>query len=150
MTNLPQPDSEDILVPARSLREWWNRIVPLRIKYLVTVAACVVVLVAAFQWQTSKLSEIRQADFKRSQTTQCYSRVESRDDLRAILFYVVDLTDIIPDSEAATLYTLNRTTFINHNYPALSDATCDIDGISKPVVPIPPTQDTIPTEETNP
>jgi hypothetical protein len=124
-----------VSVEPTGFKAFWNRVVPLRIKYLIITAACTLILVVSFQVQTTRLADARSADLKDNQTQQCYARVNSRDDLRSILFYVVDLNDVLPDDQGADLYTRNRTTFIDHNYPALSKAQCDVDGSAAPLIP---------------
>lgn len=133
----------------RPLREWWNRVVPLRVKYLVITSVCVLILVGAFQYQTSRLASDRAADLKANQTTQCVSRVDSRNDLRDILFRIVDLSDlfdpatITPQGQAfVDNYKNNRIVYINDKYPALDGAHCSVDGIATPIATAAPTSTT--------
>lgn len=98
-------------------KTWMNFVVVVKRKALVLTFVVLGIVGAAFQYQTSSLSAL--ADCHQKQT-----RVEGRDDLRAVLFYAVDLSDVLPNDSGAQLYTMNRTAFINDKYPALAPVEC--------------------------
>lgn len=98
-------------------RTWMNFVVVVKRKALVCTFIVLTIVGTAFQYQTSALGRL--ADCHQAQ-----SRVEGRDDLRAVLLYAVNLTDVLPNDQGAMLYTQNRTAFINDKYPALKPVEC--------------------------
>lgn len=98
------------------LKTWWNKQIVARVKHVALSVFILVLLFASFQYQVSAQSAAREH-------AVCVSRVEGRDDLRAVLFYVVDLSDVIPNGKAAS-YTANRVDYINRAYPSLDSADC--------------------------
>lgn len=97
--------------------KWWhgpgNRLLPLKLKYVCICLLVAMAVTTAFWLQTSAIAQ-----------AQCRQRVEGRGDLRAVLFKMIDLDDVLPDDPGALLYTLNRTSFINDKYPALNPDNC--------------------------
>lgn len=106
------------------IAKWWNRQVVVRIKALIYTATVITILTVSFQVQNYQLNAARIQDVEDRQDQVCTTRIQSRKDLREILFYVVDLSDVLPDNQAAVMYTKNRKQFINNTYPELTKADC--------------------------
>lgn len=100
------------------LREWWSRIVPIRVRAIIFTITVVTILSMSFQIQTAQLNAARQEE-------ACQNLIQVRDDLREVLLYMIDLNDFFPDNEAAKRYTVNRTEFLNSQYPALDEVAAN-------------------------
>jgi hypothetical protein len=99
------------------VRSWLNQIVVVKRWALAITLAVMVMLVGAFYYQT-------QAIQRNQRQAECVARVEVRDDLRSVLFKVVDLSDLTT-SHGAVQYQKNRVDYINAKYPALPIASCE-------------------------
>lgn len=87
-----------------------------RAKVCVAVAAGVLTIASFNHQVASQATESRR--------NQCIARVDSRSDLRSVLLYVVDLSDVLPLSSYASNYTMRRTDYINSAFPALNPDDC--------------------------
>lgn len=101
----------------RRVRDWMEKVIDVKVKAVLLTGFLATFTVVAFQYQVSAINADRFAD-------GCEAKVNARDDLRDVLFHVVDLSDVLPGSEAAQAFTLNRIEYINEKYPAL-DAAVD-------------------------
>lgn len=101
----------------KRFKTWMNAIIDVKRKALAYTLFVLVLLTVAFQVQTTQLNDARVRD-------ACTTRINTRDDLRDVLLQVVDISDVLPDNEAAEFYTLNRTQYINVKYPAITRSDC--------------------------
>lgn len=99
------------------VRTWLSQIVVVKRWALAITLAVMVLLVGAFYYQT-------QAIQRNQRQAECIARVQVRDDLRSVLFKVVDLSDLTT-SVGAKKYQENRVNYINEKYPALPIQSCD-------------------------
>jgi hypothetical protein len=104
------------------VRSWLNQIVVVKRWALAITLAVMVMLVGAFYYQTQAIQH-------NQRQAECVARVEVRDDLRSVLFKVVDLSDLFTaggkkPSAGVIAYTRNRVDFINEKYPALPISKC--------------------------
>lgn len=103
------------------VRRWFLQqpIVLNRAKVFVAIAAGVFTI-ASFNHQVSAQADV-------AVHNQCLARVDGRNDLRASLLFIVDLSDLIPGGVAnpkVIEYTTTRTHFINASFPALNPDDC--------------------------
>jgi len=124
------------------IRSWWNAILILRVKHAATNVAVIVLLVVGFQVQNARLNA---ADIKNNKAnidaieasialhhyeddvhaySDCTHRVSGRNDLRIVLFSMVDLATVFPDSPTAILYTQHQKALIESAYPPLDKSDC--------------------------
>lgn len=113
-------------------RTWLNQVIDVRRKAVAYLMFVLFMLSVGFQYQTNALSNARVHDVETSQHETCVNRVKTRDDVRAVLFSIVDLTDlfdpdtITPKGQAfIDNYQATRTALIEAKYPALDAADCD-------------------------
>lgn len=82
--------------------------------------------------QDSASAAQRGFDAQQSQYDACVTKVHTRADIRAVLFAMVDLSDVFPGSALAGQYTTTRVALINQRYPMLDvDTECG----AKPIPP---------------
>jgi hypothetical protein len=98
------------------IRSWLSQIVVVKRWALAITLAVMVLLVGAFYYQTQAIQH-------NQRQAECVARVEVRDDLRAVLFKVVDLSDLTT-SHGAVQYQKNRVDYINAKYPAIPISQC--------------------------
>ncbi len=96
----------------RRFRLWMEKVIDVKVKAVLLTGALATFTVVAFQYQVSSLSKDR---FE----SVCDTRVLAREDLRAVLLYVVDLSDMFPDDHIAEEYTASRVSYIEERYPSL-------------------------------
>lgn len=106
------------------LRVWLNHVVDVKRKFLIQLAVLTLLLIVSFQFQTAQISNARVEDVEASAHEACVTRVETRLTIRDILFYVVDLEDVLPDNPDAQAYTTKRVDYVNSRYPELNKDDC--------------------------
>jgi hypothetical protein len=112
------------LTRMKRLSNWLNKIIDVRIKALLMTSIAILIIVAGFEFQLSGQATARAE-------AQCTTRIESRSDLREVLFKVVDLSDLFVGTDktpnaAVQAYTQNRVDFINEKYPPINRSDCDL------------------------
>lgn len=108
----------------RKVLNWLEKVIDVKVKALLLTALVSTFVIVGFQYQVSALNNHNLEALKRADRAACEARVFSRTDLRDILFEVIDLSDVLPDSEGAALYEQNRIKLINEKFPALSLDSC--------------------------
>lgn len=102
----------------RRFRLWTEKVIDVKVKAILLTGVLATFTVVAFQYQVSALSAERFASV-------CDAKIQAREDLRSILFYVVDLSDVFPDEPLADRYTESRVDYIEQKYPSLvNDRDC--------------------------
>lgn len=106
----------DKLIP-QSVQDFWERIIVTKMKHLAYVGLLLGILITAFQYQVSALNAARFDDI-------CENRIQSRADYRVVLSDLVDLSQLLPDSQLAQDYTRTRLETIDRRLPALTEQDC--------------------------
>lgn len=70
----------------------------------------------------------------KEQYDTCNTQTDTRNTLRSIFFYMVDLSDLFPGNSQAETYTMHRHDYIDKNYPALDPKRC----VQPPAEPVAP------------
>lgn len=74
----------------RRVRDWMEKVIDVKVKAVLLTGFLATFTVVAFQYQVSAINEKYPA--------VCEAKVNARDDLRDVLFNVVDLSDVLPGS----------------------------------------------------
>lgn len=96
---------------------FWNKNFHIRVKHM---AYCVFVLTVGILANQHQLDALQDARFR----TVCEARIESRGDLIQTLDYIVDLSDVFPDNEAAEAYTKSRDRYIEDRLAPITEKDC--------------------------
>lgn len=97
----------------KKIRSLWNRSVVTKVKHFVLALFFVIFTLTGFWYQNRQISH-----------RQCLNRIESRHDLRETLFFIIDLSDILPHNSDAEHYTEVRHKYIDKTWPELNKGSC--------------------------
>lgn len=91
------------------LRAWWNKKIALRIKGIVYTMFVTGILIVGGQYQIAHANQV-------NLDRVCETRATGREDLRKVLYSIVDLSNLFPDGEptdGAKAYTESRVLIID-------------------------------------
>lgn len=86
------------------VRQWLNIRLDVRRKHALLALSSLMFTVVGFWHQSAVQAE-----------SACNTSNEARANLKAVMLYMVDLTDVLPNDKSALLYTTNRKFYINTN-----------------------------------
>lgn len=97
----------------KTIRALWNRSVVTKVKHFVLAIFFIIFTLTGFWYQN-----------KEARHQQCLARADSRHDLRETLFFIIDLSDILPHNPDAEVYTNTRHLYIDITWPELKKSSC--------------------------